>query len=325
VDLPRVELIIKRNPTTKAYLALLGDKHIQLNEAGTAFLMYGISGSSCIALCDPIGPSGSAPELIHRFAQAGMAKAARPVFHEVGPDNLAIYADLGLVSFHIADEARVPLASFTLDGSAMRALRNHVRAAGRRCSFELISHPVREHLLAEFRQVSDEWLATRKTREKRFSMGCFDPQYVRRFQIGAVRQNNAVVAFTTIWPGAGELFIDLMRFRSTAPRGSMDFLIVNLIQWAQSGGYKWLNLGMAPLPKPELPLSLHHPSSWMITIGRGLAERFYHFDSLREFKDKFRPQWRPRYFVSPSGYGTLRALADLAALTSGGWRGVISR
>src|SRR5262249_37746338 len=149
-----------------------------------------------------------------------------------------------------------------LDGGAMRTVRNHVRAAGRHCSFELLSHPVEDRLLAELRQVSDEWLATRRTREKRFSMGCFDPQSVGRFQIGSFRRANGVVVFSTIWSGADELFIDLMRFSRAAHRGSMDFLIVSLIQWAQSAGYEWLNLGMAPLPQ-HLP-SLQQPSSWVI-------------------------------------------------------------
>jgi phosphatidylglycerol lysyltransferase len=63
----------------------------------------------------------------------------------------------------------------------------------------------------------------------------------------------------------------------------------------------------------------------MIALMRRLGERFYHFSGLREFKDKFSPEWRPRYFVAPAGYGSLRALADLAVLTSGGWRGVVSR
>jgi phosphatidylglycerol lysyltransferase len=318
-------MIIKRNPAPKAYLALLGDKDLLVSETGTTFLMYGTSGNSWIALGDPVGPSETAADLIKRFVSVSRMQGARPVFHEVGLDHLTVYADLGLSSVHIADMARVRLASFGLEGSANRSLRNHIRGAGRYCSFELFSRPVRDNILAELRAVSDEWLATRKTREKRFSMGCFDPQYLRRFQIGAVRQGKSLVAFATIWSGRDELFIDLMRLRPTAPRGSMDFLIVSLIQWAQSVGYQWLNLGMAPLPDDRPPLLLQGPSGWMISLIRRLGERFYHFSSLREFKDKFNPEWRPRYFVSPPGYGSLRALADLAVLTSGGWRGVVSR
>jgi phosphatidylglycerol lysyltransferase len=235
---PSVEMIIERYPATKAYLALLGDKRIQFDRARTAFLMYGVSGRSWIALGDPVGPSDAGAELIHQFVRSCEEQAGRPVFHEVGQTNFSVYTDLGLASVHIADEARVHLASFTLEGSAMRTLRNRYRGAGCRCTFELISPPARDGMLAELREVSDEWLATRSTREKRFSMGRFDPRYLRRFQIGVARQGTAVVGFATIWPGADEVFVDLMRLRRCAPRGSMDFLLVSLIQWAQLAGFK---------------------------------------------------------------------------------------
>lgn len=324
-DRTSVQIIIERNPAIKAYLALLGDKRLQINSARTAFLMYGTSGRSWIALGDPVGPSCSGPEVIRQFVRMCRLQGARPVFHEVGQGNLAVYADLGLAGIHIADEARVALRRFSLEGSAMRTLRNRIRRAAGRCSFELLSPPARDSMLAELHEVSDEWLATRRTREKGFSMGRFELQYLRRFQIAVVRQDSTVAGFATIWPGADELFIDLMRLRSAAPRGSMDFLFVSLIQWAQSAGYQWLNLGMAPLPKQSIQGSLYRPSSWMIAFGRHFGEHFYHFSGLRQFKGKYKPEWRPRYFFSPPGYSALRALADLAALTSGGWRGVLSR
>jgi len=93
-----------------------------------------------------------------------------------------------------------------------------------------------------------------------------------------------------------------MRLRGAASRGSMDYLLVNVIQWAQSAGYQWLNLGMAPLPRQNMQESLHQPSSWMIALGRHFGERFYHFRGQRQFKSKFALAWRPRYFFSPPGY-----------------------
>jgi phosphatidylglycerol lysyltransferase len=192
-------MIIKRNPAPKAYLALLGDKHLLANETGTAFLMYGTSVNSWIALGDPVGPSETAVDLIKRFVSASRMQGAQPVFHEVGLDHLTIYADLGLSSIHIADMARVRVASFGLQGSANRSLRNHIRGAGRHCSFDLFSRPVRDNILAELGTVSDEWLATRRTREKRFSMGCFDSnrrgsarQIARRLRDNLVRQGRIV-------------------------------------------------------------------------------------------------------------------------------------
>ena len=46
------------------------------------------------------------------------------------------------------------------------------------------------------------------------------------------------------------------------------------------------------------------------------GERFYGFAGLRAYKEKFRPNWTPRYIASPGGTSLLRGLIDLRALVS---------
>ena len=55
------------------------------------------------------------------------------------------------------------------------------------------------------------------------------------------------------------------------------------------------------------------------------GEHFYNFQGLRAYKDKFGPVWEPCYLASPNGLALPRILADVAALISGGIRGVVSR
>jgi phosphatidylglycerol lysyltransferase len=81
-----------------------------------------------------------------------------------------------------------------------------------------------------------------------------------------------------------------MRVAPEAPRGTMDYLIVQLIRWAQSSGFEILNLGMAPVM--AVPGSWHRPSSWPVMVARQFGKRFYHVRGLRQFKDKFTPDWR---------------------------------
>jgi phosphatidylglycerol lysyltransferase len=114
-----------------------------------------------------------------------------------------------------------------------------------------------------------------------------------------------------------------MRFLDDAPPGTMDFLMVQTMLWGRAQGYRWFELGMAPLAGlPEHRLA----PAWS-RLGRLLFRHgghFYNFQGLRAFKAKFGPVWEPAYLAYPAG--TLpRVLADVAALIAGGWAGVIRK
>jgi phosphatidylglycerol lysyltransferase len=55
------------------------------------------------------------------------------------------------------------------------------------------------------------------------------------------------------------------------------------------------------------------------------GEHFYNFQGLREYKEKFDPVWEPRYLASPGGLALPRVLTSVAALISGGIKGVVAK
>jgi phosphatidylglycerol lysyltransferase len=50
------------------------------------------------------------------------------------------------------------------------------------------------------------------------------------------------------------------------------------------------------------------------------GQRFYNFQGLRAYKEKFHPVWEPCYLVYPGGLTFASVLADVAALVAGGYR-----
>jgi phosphatidylglycerol lysyltransferase len=50
------------------------------------------------------------------------------------------------------------------------------------------------------------------------------------------------------------------------------------------------------------------------------GEAFYNFRGLRAYKDKFHPEWEPRYLAYPGGLRLARVLTDISALIAGGYR-----
>src|SRR5215212_1314532 len=324
-DLKQARKIVRDHPVAKANLALLGDKKFLFNETRSSFVMYGVQGRSWIALGDPIGPPEEAPALIRRFYQAGVEHGARPVFYEVGNENLSVYESLGLHPLKIAEEGRVPLTSFSLAGPKRRDLRNAVRKAEKEgCVFEWVTAADARALLPELRAVSDAWLTSKHTREKQFSIGCFDEDYLKNFSVGVVRQNGRIIAFVTLWAGTSreELYLDLMRSVPNVPRGTMDLLFVRLMEQAQEKGYSWFNLGMSPLSGP-VDRTRHPIWGWVRARVLRYGEKFYNTQGLRQYKEKFDPQWTARYLAAPRGLTHVRAFVDVASLISGGLRWII--
>lgn len=320
-----VTAIIQNSPSADANLALLGDKHFLLNESRQAFIMYGVAGQSWVAMGDPVGPSEQWPELLWSFRQSVDRYADRAVFYQVGHEHLHYYLDMGLTLLKLGEEARVPLTGFSLEGSGRKNLRHVHRKLGKQgCTFEILSPSEVEKNMDVLKSISDSWLQEKNTREKGFSLGFFDPVYVQRFPVALVRFQENITAFANVWQTAAreELTVDLMRYRPDAPHGVMDYLFIEMMLWGAAQGFRWFNLGMAPLSGLEthaLAPLWHRVGCLVARFG----DHFYNFQGLRTYKDKFDPVWESKYLAAMGGLALPRTLADIGALISGGYKGIL--
>lgn len=311
-ELAAIRTLVEASPDTTARLALTGDKAILA--APGAFLMYGAEGSSLIMLGDPVGDRTAGKDLLWRFRELADRQDARPVIYHASGERITDYLDLGLSALKLGEEARVPLADFDLAGGARRNLRqSHTRGQRDGLRLEVIQPPISNDLLARLKTVSDAWLLDHGGREKGFSLGRFDPEVLRHDPIALVWLGEDLVAFANIWTGGGvEASVDLMRHTDDAPRGTMDFLFVELMLWAKAQGFAWFNLGMAPLSG----LADHRLAPFWHKLGRQIAQRggaYYGFEGLRTFKNKFDPVWTSRYLAAPPS-GLAAALIDATRL-----------
>ncbi|MEW6693194.1 MAG: bifunctional lysylphosphatidylglycerol flippase/synthetase MprF [Pseudomonadota bacterium] len=328
--LAHVEAIVRAQDRAMANLALLGDKSIMLSEEGDAFLMFGKRGSSFIALGDPVGPPAAAEDLAWRFRELVSREGGRIAFYQVRPENLPLYLDMGLMPLKIGEEAVVLLPRFSLEGKQgedNRLILNRGHRKG--FEFEFIPAERQAEVLEDLRHVSDDWLESRKAREKRFSLGAFDPAYLRHFDVGVLRLEGRIIAFVSILrtDTYGEVALDLMRHVHDAPKEAMRFLLLKLVLHFKEAGYQRFSLAMAPLSGLE-----DHPYApiWQ-RIGAMVYNLppsrvgNYNFQGLRQFKDKFHPVWEPRYLVTEGGLQPAVILTDVAALIAGGMRGVLGK
>ena len=276
---------------------------------------------------DPIGPDDQIKELVWQFREMCDLYDAWPVFYQVDSDHLDIYLDLGLTLLKLGEEGRVDLTAFSLDGRDNRDFRraqNQLTKLG--IQFSIIEPARIASIIDELKPISDEWLEDKNTREKKFSLGSFQLEYLKKMPLATIRQENKLIAFANIWQGADkeELSIDLMRYLPDSPEGIMDYLFTELMLWGKSQGYRWFNLGAAPLSgleNRELAPLWTQAGAFVFRYG----EHFYNFQGLRQYKEKFNPVWQPKYLACPRGLVLPRVLTNLAALISGGLKGVISK
>jgi phosphatidylglycerol lysyltransferase len=326
-ELERARPLIARSDQTISNAALTGDKRLLFSDAGDAFLMYQAAKRSWVALGDPVGSPQGAEELVWRLREMSDHHGAATVFYQVSPKRLSLYVDLGLGALKIGEEARVPLADFSLEGAARADLRQaHRRAQRDAASFEVVPAERAAQLLPLLQPISAAWLAAKSTAEKHFSVGAFSEQYLRQFPLAIVHCGDKPAAFANLWTTGtrAELSVDLMRFDPNAPRSAMDYLFIELMLWGQREGYRWFNLGMAPLAGLEahpLAPAWHRVGNFIFRHG----EHFYNFEGLRRYKAKFDPTWEPRYLVAPGGIALPRVLVDISVLIAGGVKELVAR
>jgi phosphatidylglycerol lysyltransferase len=302
-----------------ARMTLFADKSYWFSPGGSV-VAFAAKGRAAVALGDPIGPPADAAAAIAGFKAHCARHDWQAAFYQIYPDYLDHYRAAGFSTLHIGHDGVVDLAGFTIAGGHNKSLRSNFNRFGKTgYRVEVHQPPLPTNLLEELREISDEWLTMMHGREKRFSLGWFDDDYIRHGPVIAVHTPaGEISAFANIVPEyqCNEITADLMRHRAEIENGTMDFLFVSFFEWAKTQGYHSFNLGLSPLSgvgeqpdDPAVERALHFIYEHI--------NQFYSFKGLHEFKEKFHPHWEPRYFVYP-GPGSLPAVAMALSRASSG-------
>jgi phosphatidylglycerol lysyltransferase len=265
-------------------------------------IAYVYSNRTAVVLGDPIGPEADTLLIIQAFQEFCKQNDWLLTFYQTLPQTLEIYHQAGMKEIKIGEEAVVDLTGFSMKGGEVKSLRTSVNKLERLGFSCHISQPPHEDVLFDqLKEISNEWLAERKSKEMKFSLGWFDRDYLNTTLIEYVEDpDRRVVAFANLVDEYQnrELAVDLMRHKNEIPAGTMDYLFVNLLLEAQKRGYERFNLGLSGLAgvgelktDPVVERAMHY-----IYTNVNLA---YNFKGLHSFKEKFSPNWQPRYLIYP--------------------------
>ncbi len=316
-DMQQLKDVVREASNPQAWLALLRDKHILWNGDRTAFIMYGVSGKQWVVMGEPVGRASEAAALCWTLKEMASLANARLSLYQVGPKMLPLVIDLGLRPFKIGEEALVDVRAFDLAGKKGYGFRQTLKRFDTLgATFEVIDAEDVAAYLPALKQVSDAWLKSKNAKEKRYSLGCFQADYMTLMPVAVVKVEGRIVAFANLWPTQDKtlLTLDLMRYDPDAPPSVMEYLFLRLIEYSRTHDYEHFSLGLAPLAGLDAkPLS----SAWhkIAAVIYQVGGDFYNFEGLRAYKEKFKPQWEPRYFAVPGQEAALvPALMAVVAL-----------
>lgn len=285
------------------YFALRRDKAVVFSPSGKAAVTYRVVGGVSLASGDPIGDPEAWPGAIDAWLTEAREHAWAPAVMGASEEAGVIYARHGLDALELGDEAIVELDEFSLDGRAMRVVRqayNRVKRAG--YTVRIRRHEdVPECEMAELVERADQWRDGATERGFSMALGRLgDPDDGRCVMLECHDAEGELQALLSFVPwGEKGLSLDLMRRARDTENGLMEFMVIELLQRAGEVQLERVSLNFAMFRSvfergsklgagPVLRL-------WRSVLG--FFSRWWQIESLYRANAKYRPIWEPRYLL----------------------------
>jgi phosphatidylglycerol lysyltransferase len=327
-----LELYARIGRDTSFLMVANGDKAV-FQDDDRGLCLYRTAGPYLAVFADPaVRQPGERSDFLNAlFSFAGEVDRT-PVFYQISLEWIPALHDRGYIFFKLGEEAHVHLDRFSLEGHAGKPYRQILRRAERdRLRFRILAPDEIPPVMPELSAISSAWLEAKRTSERQFSIGFFDETYLRRFPCAIVEELPAegtadpvrIVAFANLLcgPQREELSVDLMRYRGGSSN-MMDFLFVSLFLHGKAEGYARFNMGMAPLSSVGQVQGAHARERLAALLFQH-GENWYNFQGLRFYKQKFDPEWVPRYLAYQSAWEWPAVMTNVSALIAGGWARVV--
>jgi lysyl-tRNA synthetase, class II len=280
-----------------AFFALRRDKSYLFSPSRRAFLAYRVVAGTALVSGDPVGAEEEIDALLAELCRVVRAHGWRLAVVGVSEEHLDRYRALGLKPVPMGDEAVLRPAEFSLEGRAIRKVRQSVsRLSKAGYSFRVVAaDAVAPRLEAELEDVSAAWRGGQA--ERGFSMAIDELHVPGTVLAIAETRDGRVGGFLHLAPSpaGGGWSLSTMRRRLDAPNGLTEFLVVEALAWARETGASELSLNFCALTDFLAPERVTTPLRRLVRRGLLLADNVFQLERLYAFNRKFFPEWRRRY------------------------------
>ncbi len=258
---------------------------------GKGYIPYALAPSgTAFALSNPLCALDDYPRLVGAFLE----RFPRAAFLHVTPEAAARLSDMGFYVNEMGVETEILLGGYTYRGRAKESMRRMIRRAVE-AGVRVRESRGRPGLEAELREVTEEWLTTKKVRDREFWFLVRRAVYrdepdVRRFIATDGGRVTGFIFFDPMYRD-GRVYGYLacaLRTRVSAHPGTLALVMRRAIDTFRKEGVEALSLGLSPFCDVEDAMYRH--SSLMKHIFRFLYERggaMYPFKGLSFFKSRY--------------------------------------
>lgn len=308
----RAQIIDNYGGNFVSHLHYSKDKSYFINQDEDAFIMFQTHYDTIFVLGDPIGNKQSFRDLLYDFYSQANYYGYEIIFYQVQPDYLPLYHDFGNIFFKLGEEAVIPLKDFTISGKKKRAFRATVnKFESQGYFYEIVHPPFSSEFVNRLQSISDEWLNGRS--EMNFSVGSFNEYYLNKAPVGVIRNEEDIIGFVSFMPTNYNhaISVDMIRWKENEFQ-MMDGLYLNTMLSVKEQ-YDNFNMGMAPLSNVGSHKYAFYRERFAGRIFETISH-IYSFKGLRNYKEKFNPNWQPRYLVYKKGNSLLTTMIRVSYL-----------
>ncbi|MGW5290909.1 phosphatidylglycerol lysyltransferase domain-containing protein [Streptomyces bacillaris] len=290
------------------YFALRREKSAVWSPTGKAAVVYRVVGGVSLASGDPIGDPEAWPGAIDPWLAEAREHGWIPAVMGAGEEAGTVYARHGLDALELGDEAIVETAEFTLDGRAMRGVRqayNRVKRAGYEVTIRRHAE-IPEAEMAELVRRADEWRDGATERGFSMALGRLgDPADGQCVMLecrnaGEGDEQGELRALLSFVPwGPHGLSLDLMRRDREAENGLTEFMVIQLLQRSGEIGITQVSLNFAMF-RSVFERGSRLGAGPVLRLWRALLSffsRWWQIESLYRANAKYRPIWEPRFML----------------------------
>lgn len=315
---------LEKHGHTDSFLLLeheIRKRYCFIGQKVEGYLGFGVSVNTAIILGGIICAPENRLTLVNEFLDYCHARFKRIIFFNIYEEDALLLKERGFEISYIGDDALLHLDAFSTKGTKKRNLRHTASIAKRFCTvYEVCTKKEILNVFPRLVEIDKEFLNKKATKEMGFFTGNLNHGNLEDKRLFVAESADRIEAYVFCYPMyPGKNYRpELFRKREDA-YGVIELIMLYVIEQFRKEGVKLFTLGLSPAHRTSkesiedytwyraLMLSLTKYLNVFIEFLPGASG----FNTLRTFKNKFRPDWAKCYVAT---YPKVNVMSTFACL-----------